>query len=92
MSADSTADYSLGVNNIIYKAKGFATEKNVTCFIWKPNMEKSDEISLIELSHGLYTFSHYFEEVGIHNAIFLEDDVPTRFHAFRIGYKSLRLP
>lgn len=55
-------------------------------------MIKSDEIVLTELEYGLYYFVHDFQQYGIHNAIFLEDGVPTKFHAFRIEYQALRLP
>ena len=77
MAENNVAEYPLGTNNVVYKAKGFQTGLTVTCFIWKPNMEKSDELSLTELEFGLYFFNFYFQDVGIYNAIFLENEEPS---------------
>lgn len=92
MTDTSTAIYPFGVNSVFYKARGFKTGKIVTCFVWNPRMVRSDEITLTELEHGLYYFAHDFQQYGIHNAIFLEDGVPAKFHSFRIEYQALRLP
>ena len=88
----TTAVYPFGSNNIVYKSKDFTTGKSITCVIWNPRMVESQEITLIELKYGLYYFTYDFQDYGVHNAIFLEDGMPTKFHAFRIVHRGLRLP
>ena len=82
--AVSTTEYPTGDNNITYKAKNFVTGLTVTCFIWDPHMKISDEITLTELSNGVYFFAYSFPRHGVFTSVFLENGVEAIFHSFRV--------
>lgn len=84
------AEYPLGVNNIVYKAKEFQTGLAVTCKLRDPDLELVGEFELIELDDGLYFFVFDFEELGIYCAVFFEEAVPSQFSAFRVVYRTFR--
>ena len=73
-----------GVERIAYKAKGFATGKTVTAYIWSPTLVKSLEQALTELEDGIYYLDYNFSTEGSHIGIFYEDGVPQTFTTFRV--------
>lgn len=84
----NTAEYLLGPNKIVYKAREFATGLTVTCFLWDTDLERTGPSSLTELSNGLYFFNHDFNEFGIHHGVFLENGVETTFQSFRVRFRE----
>ena len=82
------AEYPLGVNNIVYKAKEFQAGLTVTIKLRDPDVELVASLTLTELGDGVYFFPFDFEEIGIYCGVFFEDGVPTQFAAFRIVHRT----
>jgi hypothetical protein len=78
--------YKIGTNRIVYRAKGFQTGLAVTVFVWDPQLEnKSTEITLTEVGHGLYFFVFKFTQWnGTYHAVFFEDGVESAYNSFRV--------
>ena len=79
----SSSDYPSGPNKILYKAKNFVTGLTVTCFVYNKHMEKSEEITLTELEHGLYFFDFDFRQFEVYVAIFFENGEAVVINSFR---------
>ena len=85
-----SAEYLIGSNNIVYKAKNFGTGRTIVVTIWNEDMVQQSDITLTELTKGLYYFPFEFTEFGLWHAVFSEDGSATAYHSFRIRFRRAR--
>lgn len=81
--------YTLGMNRIVYKAQNFATGKNVTVKLRKPNLVELQPKTLTEIGDGLYYIDHNFSEYGAYIGLFYEDGIPTTMETIRLESNAL---
>lgn len=70
---------------LFYQAKGFAIGKTITAFFIKPDLTKSEIMTFIELSDGLYYLDVDLVEFGPHCGKFFENGKATIAKVFRKG-------
>ena len=77
--------YSIGVNRISYRARGFAIGKTVTAYMWPPDLAQSSLLSLTEIGEGLYYLDYDFTVEGTYIGKFFENGVPSTMGVFRVS-------
>lgn len=83
--------YSIGTDRIVYKSVDFKTGKNVTVYVWDPDLNKSGLKTLTEIEDGLYYIDYTFHEEGVYIGLFHEDGVPTITSTFRVITPTIKL-
>lgn len=77
--------YSIGINRIAYRARGFAIGKVVTAYMWTPALVKSSLLTLTEIGEGLYYLDYDFTVEGTYQGKFFEDGVASTMGVFRVS-------
>ena len=77
--------YSIGMNRISYRSRGFAIGRVVTAYMWTPDLTKSGLLTLTEIGEGLYYIDFDFATEGTYQGKFFENGVPSTTGVFRVS-------
>jgi hypothetical protein len=67
-----------GCNTVVYRAVGFAESKNVTAYIFDPDMVKSPLLIFEPDGSGLYHIKYHFTVVGKYTMVVMENGQPKK--------------
>ena len=67
-----------GCNTVVYRAVGFAEGKNVTAYIFDPDMVKSTLLIFESDGSGLYHIKYHFMVVGKYTMVVMENGQPRK--------------
>jgi len=77
--------YSIGMNRISYRSRGFAIGRVITAYMWTPTLVKSSLLTLTEIGEGLYYLDYDFVTEGTYQGKFFEDGLPSTTGVFRVS-------
>jgi len=77
--------YSIGMNRISYRSRGFAIGRVVTAYMWPPDLTKGGLLTLTEIGEGMYYIDYDFATEGTYQGKFFENGVPSTTGVFRVS-------